>query len=124
VKAVAIPVRGKTLEGRSPGELRSRVGLNRRHGQADSRVEQSLEGEGCSDGFPTNEIQSWREASADATDRFSGDVRGHQKRQEGRGAGDGELLHERNKALKGEPQERIRHEIGPAGSRWMKASRG
>jgi hypothetical protein len=87
-------------------------------------VEQSLEGEGCSDGFPTNEIQSWREASADATDRFSGDVRGHQKRQEGRGAGDGELLHERNKALKGEPQERIRHETRPAGSERIKASRG
>jgi hypothetical protein len=38
------------------------------------------------------------------------------ERQEGNGAGNGERLHEGSKALKGEPQERIRHEIRPAGS--------
>jgi hypothetical protein len=46
------------------------------------------------------------------------------QRQEGNGAGDGELLHERSKALKGEPQERIRHETRPAGSGRIEASRG
>jgi hypothetical protein len=44
--------------------------------------------------------------------------------QEGNGAGDGERLHGRSKALKGEPQERIRHETRPAGSGRMKASGG
>jgi hypothetical protein len=50
-KAEAIPVRGKTLEGKSPGELHALVGLNRRLEVVDSRVEQSLEGEGCSQGL-------------------------------------------------------------------------
>jgi hypothetical protein len=44
--------------------------------------------------------------------------------QEGNGAGDGERLHERRKALKGEPHERIWHETRPAGSGRIKASRG
>ena len=38
------------------------------------------------------------------------------ERQEGNGAGDGVRLHGRSEALKVEPQERIRHEIRPAGS--------
>jgi hypothetical protein len=44
--------------------------------------------------------------------------------QEGNDAGDGERLHERSKALKGEPQERIRHETRPAGSGRTEASGG
>jgi hypothetical protein len=43
---------------------------------------------------------------------------------EGRGVGDGERLHGRSKALKGEPHERIRHETRPAGSGRIKASGG
>jgi hypothetical protein len=46
------------------------------------------------------------------------------QRQEGRGAGNGVQLHERRKALKGEPHERIWHETRPAGSGRFKASRG
>jgi hypothetical protein len=46
------------------------------------------------------------------------------QRQEGNGAGDGERLHERSNALKGEPHERIRHETRPAGSRRIKAPGG
>jgi len=46
------------------------------------------------------------------------------KRQEGKDAGDGVRLRGRNKALKGEPQERIRHETRPVGSERMKAPRG
>jgi hypothetical protein len=38
------------------------------------------------------------------------------QRQEGNGTGDGVRLRGRSKALKGEPQERIRHETRPAGS--------
>jgi hypothetical protein len=38
-------VRGKTLEGRSPGELRAPGGLNSRLTVADSRVEQDPVGE-------------------------------------------------------------------------------
>jgi hypothetical protein len=39
VKAVVGPARGNTLEGKSPGELRARIGLNRRFDVADSRME-------------------------------------------------------------------------------------
>jgi hypothetical protein len=46
------------------------------------------------------------------------------KRQEGSGAGNGVRLRGRNKALKGEPQERIRHETRPVGSGRMKAPGG
>lgn len=46
------------------------------------------------------------------------------ERQEGCGAGNGVRLCERNKALEGEPQERDRHETGPAGVGRSKASRG
>jgi len=46
------------------------------------------------------------------------------ERQEGCGAGNGVRLCERNKALEGEPQERDRHETGPAGVGRRKASRG
>jgi hypothetical protein len=46
------------------------------------------------------------------------------QRQEGNGAGDGERLHGRNKALKGEPHERIWHETRPAGSGRTKAPGG
>jgi hypothetical protein len=41
----AVPARGKTLEGRSPGELRAPGGLNSRLTVADSRVEQDPVGE-------------------------------------------------------------------------------
>jgi hypothetical protein len=40
----AVPARGRTLEGRSPGELRAVAGLNRRRQVADSRVERNPEG--------------------------------------------------------------------------------
>lgn len=40
------------------------------------------------------------------------------------GAGDSVRLHERSNALKGEPQERIWHEIGPADSGRTKAPGG
>jgi hypothetical protein len=46
------------------------------------------------------------------------------QRQEGIGAGDGVRLHGRNKALKGEPQERIWHETRPAGPGRTKTPRG
>jgi hypothetical protein len=46
------------------------------------------------------------------------------QRQEGNGTGDGVRLRGRSKALKGEPHERIRHEIRPAGSGRTEASRG
>jgi hypothetical protein len=41
----AIPARGRTLEGRSPGELRATMDLNRRSWCSDSRVEQGPGGE-------------------------------------------------------------------------------
>jgi hypothetical protein len=50
--------------------------------------------------------------------------RGCWQRQEGRGVGDGVRLRGRNKALEGEPHERIRHEIRPASSERKKAPRG
>jgi hypothetical protein len=56
--------------------------------------------------------------------RSGGQAQGAFQRQEGKGVGDGERLHEGSKALKGEPQERIRHEIRPAGSERMKVSGG
>jgi hypothetical protein len=46
------------------------------------------------------------------------------QRQEGNGAGDGERLHGRSKALKGKPHERIRHETRPAGTGRNKAPGG
>jgi hypothetical protein len=46
------------------------------------------------------------------------------ERHEGTAIGDDDRLHERRNALKGEPQERIWHEIGPAGLGRMKASGG
>jgi hypothetical protein len=46
------------------------------------------------------------------------------QRQEGNGAGDGVRLHGRSKALKGEPQERIRHETRPVGPGRTKTPRG
>jgi hypothetical protein len=45
VKAVARTTREKTLEGKTPREPRARAGLTRRSEVADSRVEQSPEGE-------------------------------------------------------------------------------
>jgi hypothetical protein len=67
-KAVAIPARGNTLEGKSPGELRARVGLNRRPGVADSRVEQSPEVEGRFRGLAHMGMTGlWRGVSALAT---------------------------------------------------------
>jgi hypothetical protein len=56
--------------------------------------------------------------------RDSGGTKKAFQHQEGNGAGDGERLHGRSKALKGEPQERIRHETRPAGSGRTKASGG
>jgi hypothetical protein len=92
---------------------------------ADSRAEQGLEDEAAPRAFP-----SWEPAALarrlgirDEMPAFGLD-RGVSERQEGTGAGDGERLHERSKALKGEPHERIWHETGPAGSGRMKASRG
>jgi len=68
VKAAAIPVRVNTLEGRSPRELRARVGLNRRSAVADSRVEQSPEVEGRFRGLAhMGTAGLWRDASAFAT---------------------------------------------------------
>jgi hypothetical protein len=123
-KAEAIPVRGKTLEGKSPGELHALVGLNRRLEVVDSRVEQSLEGEGLQGllhlgkvGFGA--VLRRLRRSVRTSERLEGF-----QRQEGTGAGDGVRLHGRSKALKGEPHERIRHETGPAGSGRMKASGG
>ena len=49
-KVVVGSARENTLEGRSPGELRARIGLNRRFDVADSRTEQGPVGEGRSDG--------------------------------------------------------------------------
>jgi hypothetical protein len=49
---------------------------------------------------------------------------GQTERQEGNGAGDGHRLPGRNKALKGEPQERDRHETRPGGFGRRKAPRG
>jgi hypothetical protein len=46
------------------------------------------------------------------------------ERHEGTGVGDGVRLHERGKALEGEPQERIWPETRPAGTGWSKASGG
>jgi hypothetical protein len=46
-KVVVGPARGNTLEGKSPGELRARIDLNRRFAVADSRTEQGPEGEGA-----------------------------------------------------------------------------
>jgi hypothetical protein len=46
------------------------------------------------------------------------------QRQEGSGIGNDVRLHERNNALKGEPQEWIRNEIMPAGSGRIKAPGG
>jgi hypothetical protein len=64
-------------------------------------------------------------AVANAQSGFSESGTGRfQKRQEGNGAGDSVRLHGRRNALKGEPQERIRHETRPAGSKRIKASRG
>jgi hypothetical protein len=51
-------------------------------------------------------------------------VRGFFNDMRGSGAGDGVRLRGRKKALKGEPQERIRHETRPAGTGRIKASRG
>jgi hypothetical protein len=73
---------------------------------------------------------SSRRGSVGAESRFSRHVAGSRvmrrtsQHQEGNGAGDGERLHERSNALKGEPQERIWHETRPAGSGRIKASRG
>jgi hypothetical protein len=124
-KAEAIPVRGKTLEGKSPGELHVLVGLNRRLEVVDSRVEQSLEDEGCSEGLFIME----RSASARCFGTCDGKAeprRGSKvfQRQEGNGAGNGVRLHGRSKALEGEPHERIWHETRSAGSGRMKAPRG
>jgi hypothetical protein len=47
VKAVPFRRGGTPWRGESPGELRAWVGLNNRPGVADSRVEQSPEGEGA-----------------------------------------------------------------------------
>jgi hypothetical protein len=63
--------------------------------------------------------------------RFRDGVRGERERKElrnnGKGAWapeNGVLLHERSKALKGKPHERIRHETRPAGTWRSKAPRG
>jgi hypothetical protein len=52
VKAEPLLVGGNTLEGKSPRELRARASLTRWFGVADSRVEQSPEGEGRLSGAP------------------------------------------------------------------------
>jgi hypothetical protein len=86
-------------------------------------VEQSPEDEGRLDGLPTmGAAGPWRGVSALATGTvvLGKDGRAFQ-RQEGNDAGDGERLHERSKALKGKPHERIWHETRPAGSGRTKA---
>jgi hypothetical protein len=125
VKAVARSVREKTLEGKSPRELRARVGLTRWHEVADSRVEQSPEVEGVGQHVPFGAWRAWRGASALATaNQRLGRCETTFQRQEGNDVGDGERLHGRSKALEGEPHERIWHETRPAGSGRMKASGG
>ena len=91
-------------------------GLNRRIEVTDSRVEQSPEGEGRSDGKPIWGADGMAHCFGGCDDRQRlGSVEGTSQRQEGNGAGDSVRLHGRNKASKGEPQERIRHETRPAG---------
>jgi hypothetical protein len=48
----ATPVRGNTLEGESPGELRALFGLNNRAEVADSRAEQTPEGGNAAEAAP------------------------------------------------------------------------
>jgi hypothetical protein len=92
---------------------------------ADSRVEQSLEGEAAPRAFPKWELVALARCFGICDEKPAvGLARGVSERQEGRGVGDGARLHERSKALEGEPHERIWHETRPAGSGRMKASRG
>jgi hypothetical protein len=92
---------------------------------ADSRVEQSPEGEGHREALST-----W--GAGDSARHFGacdgpwglGEDGPLVQRQEGNGAGDGVRLHGRSKALKGEPHERIWHETRPAGSGRTKAPGG
>jgi hypothetical protein len=88
-------------------------------------VEQSLEGEAALRAFPSWELAALARRFGTRDEKPAlGLVRGVSERQEGNGAGDGDRLHERRKALEGEPHERIRHETRPAGSGRMNASRG
>jgi hypothetical protein len=120
VKAGPFQLGVNTLESESPREPRARASLTRWWEVADSRVEQSPEGEGRSAGLP---IMSGRVGCLHLA-CSGGQVRGAFQRQEGNGAGDGVRLHGRSNALEGEPQERIRHETRPAGSGRMKAPGG
>jgi hypothetical protein len=90
-------VRGKTLEGRSPGELRAPVGLNSRLIVADSRVEQDPVGEEARPGV--SDLGSDFFWLLELLGR--GAKRCVIQRHEGRGVGDGVRLHERSNALKG-----------------------
>jgi hypothetical protein len=100
-------------------------GLTRRREVADSRVEQSPEGEGRPEGRSTwgTTVSARCFGARDGRSGLGSYGKAFQH-QEGNGAGDGERLHGRSKALKGEPQERIRHEKRPAGSGRIEASRG
>jgi hypothetical protein len=101
------------------------AGLNHRRRVADSRVEQSPEGEGHQEALSTWGAQELarRFGARDGPGGLGEEGRVVQ-RQEGNGAGDGERLHGRNKALKGKPHERIWHDTRPAGSGRTKAPRG
>jgi hypothetical protein len=115
---------GKPWRGESPREPRAHVGLNRRPEVADSRVEESPEDEGRSRGLSTWETAVARRFGArDASESRKGSG-AFSNGKRARAPETVTRLHERKKALKGEPQERIRHEIRPADVEWMKASRG
>jgi len=92
---------------------------------ADFCVELNPEGGVCTRALklPVGKLERFR------TGQFSGGVKADRKprqtkRQEGSGIGDGIRLHERSKALKGEPHERIWHEIRPVSEGRNKAPRG
>jgi hypothetical protein len=89
VKAAPLPVGEKTLEGKSPGELRARTGLTRRHGVADSHVEQSPEGEGRLSGVPIMGARGFGAALRRLRRAADSRVRPRTfQRQEGSGAGE------------------------------------
>lgn len=87
---------------KGPGEPRAGLQSKPLSRVANSCVEQNPEGGGCSRGLTIVRVNE------------------QQKRQEGNGVGNDGRLRGRRKALEGKPQERIRHEIRPAGSKWLR----
>jgi hypothetical protein len=120
----AIPAGKRTLEGRRPRRATLPAGPGDPRGRT-LAAEQDPE---------AGERRGWPSHLEPKMERVLGNVLhfrfwGHRpprvlQRQEGNGAGDGCRLRERNKALKGEPQERIRHATRPAGSGRNEASGG